>query len=36
MFGWAACVVGIAVSLLIAALLAIFLHTPMAPKSVAR
>ena len=29
MFGWAACVTGIAVSLLIAALLAIFLHTPM-------
>jgi MFS transporter, YNFM family, putative membrane transport protein len=36
MFGWTACVGGIAVSLLVAALLAIFLHTPMAPGSVAR
>jgi predicted MFS family arabinose efflux permease len=36
MFGWTACVGGIAVSLLIAALLAIFLHTPMAPGSMAR
>jgi predicted MFS family arabinose efflux permease len=36
MFGWVACVGGIAVSLLVAALLAIFLHTPMAPGSVIR
>ncbi len=33
MFGWVACVGGIAVSLLVAALLAIFLHTPMAPDT---
>ena len=31
MFGWKACVAGIAVALVIAALLAIFLKTPMAP-----
>ena len=31
MFGWTACVGGIAVSLLVAALLAIFLRTPMTP-----
>jgi YNFM family putative membrane transporter len=36
MFGWTACVGGIAVSLLISALLAIFIHTPMAPGSMAR
>jgi len=36
MFGWAACVAGIAVSLLVAALLAIFLKTKMAPASMAR
>ena len=36
MFGWTACVGGIALSLLIAALLAVFLHTPMAPGSMAR
>jgi MFS transporter, YNFM family, putative membrane transport protein len=35
-FGWAACVSGIAISLLIAALLAIFLHTPISSGSVAR
>jgi multidrug efflux pump subunit AcrB len=29
MFGWTACVAGIAVSLLVAALLAVFLKTPM-------
>ena len=32
MFGWGACVAGIGVSLLIAALLAVFLKTPMAPE----
>jgi MFS transporter, YNFM family, putative membrane transport protein len=32
MFGWAACVAGIAVALFIASVLAIFLHTPMAPN----
>jgi predicted MFS family arabinose efflux permease len=31
MFGWEACVVGIAGALLVAALLAVFLKTPMAP-----
>jgi len=31
MFGWTACVGGIALSLLVAALLAIYLKTPMAP-----
>jgi YNFM family putative membrane transporter len=37
MFGWTACVGGIAASLLIAGLLAIFLHTPIAaPGSAAR
>ena len=35
MFGWTACVGGIAVSLLVAALLAIFLRTPMAPEAMA-
>lgn len=34
-FGWTACVGGIAVSLVVAALLAIFLRTPMAPESMA-
>jgi hypothetical protein len=32
MFGWAACVGGISVSLLVAALLAVFLKTPMTPE----
>ena len=32
MFGWEACVAGIGVALLVAALLAIFLKTPMAPR----
>jgi len=32
MFGWAACVGGIAVSLVVAALLAVFLKTPVAPE----
>ncbi len=36
MFGWRACVASIAVALLIAALLAIFLKTPMAPGLMAR
>jgi MFS transporter, YNFM family, putative membrane transport protein len=36
MFGWRACVAGIAVALLIAALLAVFLKTPMAPGPMAR
>jgi MFS family permease len=36
MFGWRACVSGIGVALLIAALLAIFLKTPMAPGLMAR
>jgi YNFM family putative membrane transporter len=36
MFGWTACVGGIAVSLLVAALLAVFLRTPMAPEAMAR
>jgi len=31
MFGWTACVGGIAVSLVVAALLAVFLKTPMSP-----
>jgi MFS transporter, YNFM family, putative membrane transport protein len=33
MFGWTACVGGIAVSLLVAALLAVFLKTPMSPAT---
>jgi YNFM family putative membrane transporter len=36
MFGWKACVAGIAVALVIAALLAIFLKTPMAPGPMGR
>ena len=36
MFGWTACVGGIAVSLLVAALLAVFLKTPMTPEAMAR
>jgi MFS family permease len=36
MFGWTACVGGIAVALLVAALLAIFLKTPMTPEAPAR
>jgi YNFM family putative membrane transporter len=32
-FGWGACVAGIGVSLLIAALLALFLKTPMTPEA---
>jgi len=36
MFGWTACVAGIAAALLVAALLAIFLRTPMAPEAMAR
>ena len=36
MFGWTACVGGIAVSLVVAALLAIFLKTPMSPEALAR
>jgi MFS transporter, YNFM family, putative membrane transport protein len=32
-FGWGACVAGIGVSLLVAALLALFLRTPMAPEA---
>jgi predicted MFS family arabinose efflux permease len=36
MFGWRACVAGIAVALLIAALLAVFLKTPMAPGPMGR
>ena len=37
MFGWTACVGGIAVSLLAAPpLLAVFLKTPMAPEAMAR
>ena len=36
MFGWKACVAGIAVALLIAALLAVFLKTPMAPGPMGR
>ena len=35
MFGWTACVAGIAVALIVAALLAIFLRTPMAPEAMA-
>ena len=34
MFGWAACVAGIAAALLVAAVLAVFLRTPMAPEAV--
>jgi MFS transporter, YNFM family, putative membrane transport protein len=33
MFGWKACVAGIAGSLLVAALLAIFLRSPMQPEA---
>jgi MFS transporter, YNFM family, putative membrane transport protein len=36
MFGWKACVAGIAVALLIAAFLAVFLKTPMAPGLMGR
>jgi hypothetical protein len=36
MFGWKACVAGIAVALLAAALLAVFLKTPMAPGKMGR
>jgi YNFM family putative membrane transporter len=36
MFGWTACIGGIAVSLLAAALLAVFLKTPMTPEAMAR
>ncbi len=36
MFGWKPCVAGIAVALVIAALLAIFLKTPMAPGPMGR
>ena len=32
MFGWTACVGGVATALIVAALLAIFLKTPMAPE----
>jgi predicted MFS family arabinose efflux permease len=32
MFGWTACVAGIGGSLIVAALLAVFLHTPMTPE----
>jgi len=35
MFGWKACVVGIGAALLVAALLAIFLKTPMQPRAIA-
>ena len=35
-FGWTACVAGIGVSLLVAALLALFLKTPMAPEGMGR
>jgi predicted MFS family arabinose efflux permease len=35
MFGWAACVGGIAAALLVAALLAVFLKTPMQPEAMA-
>jgi predicted MFS family arabinose efflux permease len=35
MFGWRACVAGIGVALLVAALLAIFLKTPMQPTAIA-
>jgi YNFM family putative membrane transporter len=33
MFGWTACVIGIGVSLIVAALLAIFLKTPLSPEA---
>ena len=33
MFGWPACVGGIAAALLVAALLAVFLRTPMTPEA---
>jgi MFS family permease len=36
MFGWKACVAGIAVALLAAALLAVFLKTPMTPGPMGR
>jgi hypothetical protein len=32
MFGWTACVAGIGGSLIVAALLAVFLNTPMTPE----
>ena len=32
-FGWTACVAGVGTSLILAALLAIFLETPMMPKA---
>ena len=35
MFGWTACVGGVAGALIVAALLAIFLKTPMAPETLA-
>ena len=35
MFGWAACVGGVAAALIVAALLAVFLKTPMTPESLA-
>jgi len=35
-FGWTACVAGIGASLLMAALLALFLKTPMAPDGMAK
>lgn len=35
MFGWAACVGGVAAALIVAALLAVFLRTPMAPEGLA-
>ena len=31
-YGWTACVIGIGVALLVAAVLAVFLKTPMAPR----
>ncbi len=33
MFGWTACVAGIAASLVVAALLPVFLRTPIAPEA---
>jgi len=35
MFGWAACVGAVAAALIVAALLAVFLRTPMAPEGLA-
>ena len=35
MFGWAACVGGVAAALIVAALLAVFLKTPMASEGLA-